>query len=299
MPRRREPSVPRVSSSLIVIDDQNRVLMMERNPNSKSFAGAYVFPGGVLDAEQDTSNRLTAIRETFEETGVLLASLIGSSPIPSPETLDVVRKSIHSQKIPFTTFLAQNGLTADVNALLPFTQWITPITVPRRFHAYFFVAFLPTKSSLDITSDQGLQQLPTPDGETEVMSVRFLKPQDAIAEFENGKIFLMPPQYYLLSTLGSILSGSITTSEQKNIISRLANGPFGQMSINPVLLPHKDESGYSVMTYEGDETRGGDPGARHRAVIHHEKGKLQIVRLERNIDIYSGISLGLDTTAKL
>ncbi|KAF8525072.1 NUDIX domain-containing protein [Hysterangium stoloniferum] len=298
MPGRYEHSVPRISSSLIVINDQNRVLMVERNPNSKSFAGAYVFPGGVLDAQQDTSNKLTAIRETFEETGVLLASPLGSSPIPSPETLNVARRSIHSQKIPFTTFLAQNGLTADVNVLLPFTQWITPNMVPRRFHAYFFVVFLPTKSSFDNTSQQGLQQLPTSDGGVEVISVRFLKPQDAITEFKNDKISLLPPQYYLLDTLASILSGDKTTLEQKNIVSRLANGPFGQMSINPVLLPEKDEEGCSALTYEGDEARGGDPGARHRTVVRHEKGEFRVVRVERNINIHSGIPLGFDT-AKL
>lgn len=86
-----------------------------------------MFPGGNRDAAQDPSLAVTAIRETFEEAGLLLAS--GSAP--SDEVLDAARHAIHSGKTPFQTFLTQHGLTADVQALLPFTQWITPVSAPR------------------------------------------------------------------------------------------------------------------------------------------------------------------------
>ncbi|KAF8584080.1 hypothetical protein K439DRAFT_1633824 [Ramaria rubella] len=281
------PAIPRPSSSLIVIDSSNRVLMVERNPNSKSFAGAYVFPGGNYDPQQDTSNKLTAIRETFEEAGLLLATPTAATTHPLTQaTLEAARKAVHAQHISFTSFLIDNKLTPDTEALHPFTQWITPPMVPRRFHTHFFVTFL-SSSSVGFSSAQGLQHLPTSDGGIEVISVRFVKPRDAIAEFQAEKILLLPPQFYLLSTLASILSGDVTTFDQKESISQLARGSFGRLIVNPRALPEKDERGLTVLTYEGDELRGGYPGARHRAHVRSSKGTMQVVTLERNIDIFS------------
>ncbi|KIJ24950.1 hypothetical protein M422DRAFT_785735 [Sphaerobolus stellatus SS14] len=288
----KTPSIPRVSSSAIIIDHQNRVLMVERNQNSKSFAGAYVFPGGVYDEKQDASNdRITAIRETFEESGVLLAHPSGNALHPSQATLDAARKAIHSQKMSFTSFLSDNGLVPDTDSMFPFTQWITPPSIPRRFHAHFFVTFLPPKVSADSSGDQGLQHLPTPDGGLEVITVRFIKPQDAIAEVQAGKISLMPPQYYLLQTLAPIITGHATTHDQREAVRRLARSGFGGMVINPRPLPYKHEEGYTIMTYEGDETRGGPPGTLHRSLLIPKKGLMHVVRLERNFDIFQGIPL--------
>ncbi|KAF8469919.1 NUDIX domain-containing protein [Gautieria morchelliformis] len=290
MTSKHQPSPPRLSASLIVIDGKNRVLMVERNPNSRSFAGAYVFPGGNYDPQQDAPSnmRLTAIRETFEESGVLLVTNTSSLPSPTQAALEAARESIHAQRKTFTSFLADNKLTPNVDSLLPFTQWITPPTIPRRFHTHFFVTFIPA-SSIDLPADHGLRHLPTPDGGIEVISVRFLKPQDAISEFKAEKIALMPPQFYLLSTLASILQGDGTTVEQMNTIRRLACSSFGGYVINPRPLPEKDEEGLTVLTYEGDESRGGKPGARHRARVRSRKGVMHVVQLERNIDVFADL----------
>ena len=83
---------------------------------------------------------------------------------------------------------------------------------------------------------------------------------------------LMPPQFYLLTTLASVLPDGMTTIEQKDIIRRLARGSFGGFVINPRSLPEKDEQGLTVLTYEGDELRGGKAGARHRARVRVKKG---------------------------
>ena len=75
---------------------------------------------------------MTAIRETFEETGVLLGSYYQSSaPRLSDAEVERARKDIHSNKLKFSEFLTTNGLKSDVQSLLPFTQWITPPNVPR------------------------------------------------------------------------------------------------------------------------------------------------------------------------
>src|SRR5712691_6976253 len=98
-------------------------------------ATTQVFPGGIYEEKQDESYQITAIRETFEETGLLLASPT-SKPFPSDAILDASRESIHTGKTLFADFLKQNALSVDLKALLPFTEWITPIGSPRCAHIY-------------------------------------------------------------------------------------------------------------------------------------------------------------------
>ena len=148
------PSVPRPSASLIVVNDKNEVLLVQRNSKSRSFAGAHVrlsfplfpspfrnnpltvqvFPGGNHDEDDgESGHRMTAIRETFEETGLLLAKS-RSTPVPpelDQETLSRGRQSILLGKTRFSEFLEGAGVTAAVDELLPFTEWITPVQVPR------------------------------------------------------------------------------------------------------------------------------------------------------------------------
>jgi hypothetical protein len=72
---------------------------------------------------------MTAIRETFEESGLLLATSLGTAP--HDQTLDSARKAIHAGKLAFTSFLERHHFQPSMDKLLPFTQWITPATVPR------------------------------------------------------------------------------------------------------------------------------------------------------------------------
>ena len=89
-----------------------------------------VFPGGNFDAKQDDDLALTAIRETFEETGLLLASSGGRS-MPSDAILDRARVDIYSHRLLFRDFLMEHGLAADKDSLMPLTQWITPPNQPK------------------------------------------------------------------------------------------------------------------------------------------------------------------------
>ena len=93
---------------------------------------------------------MTAIRETFEETGLLLASAISSEseselpqsqshlspPSLSEAALDASRESIHTGRTLIRDFLKQHALSADVKGLLPFTEWITPLEYSRYVRAY-------------------------------------------------------------------------------------------------------------------------------------------------------------------
>jgi len=75
---------------------------------------------------------MTAIRETFEESGLLLASSVPPFlPILDEVILSEAREAIHARRTPFRSFLAEHHLKPDLPSLLPFTQWITPAGVPR------------------------------------------------------------------------------------------------------------------------------------------------------------------------
>lgn len=98
-----------------------------------------------------------AIRETFEESGLLLAtSLSNSSRGLSDAQLDEARANIHAQKLNFKTFLGNHSLAADVKSLLPFTQWITPVNAPRYVpvvHVVHVIIILrPSGDSMPISS---------------------------------------------------------------------------------------------------------------------------------------------------
>ena len=75
---------------------------------------------------------MTAMRETFEESGVLLASPQSGNNLNLDDIpLEEERRAIHSQTKTFTAFLEQYKLEPDLGLLLPFTEWITPVEAPR------------------------------------------------------------------------------------------------------------------------------------------------------------------------
>jgi 8-oxo-dGTP pyrophosphatase MutT (NUDIX family) len=224
-----------------------------------------VFPGGTFDLAQDQSFAITAVRETFEETGLLLARGSQSTPSLTKLQLDQAREQIHNHQLSFREFLNNAGLQTDVDSLLPFSQWITPQTSLRRFHVHFYL-HLPNSSA---PSDGDTQ--PEGDGGIEIVSAKFIRPQDVLSQHRAGKVLLMPPQFYLLSLLDRILSGLELTASQTAVLRNLSQS-FGRRIFSPQFIGKPDESGRGVLAYEGDEERGGKPGARHRSTVKIEKG---------------------------
>ncbi|KAI0664698.1 hypothetical protein C8Q70DRAFT_7269 [Cubamyces menziesii] len=212
--------------------------------------------------------------------------------MPSNSELDAAREEIHAQRRMFSDLLAQHNLRLNGESLLQFTQWITPPTIPRRFHTQFYVAFLDETNAAGFSHGDKQERLPTPDGGQEVIAARFVHPQKALEEFNAKQISFFPPQFYLLTTLASILQGTQNTPDQRERVRTLAHGAFGRMVINPRPLPGHDVkgTGYQVLTYEGDETRGGSPGRLHRSKVWFGPGGAAVgVALERNFDVFSEI----------
>lgn len=289
---------PRPSASLVVLNARNEVLLVHRNPKATSFAGMHVFPGGNYDEKQDESYQMTAIRETFEETGLLLATSPSGTP-PSDVVLDASRESINAGKTLFGDFLRRYALVADAKALLPFTEWVTPLGTPRRFHTRFYVTFLPALRASGFSTGATQHRLPTSDGGQEVIEARFVHPRDALAEHRAEKMALMPPQHYILSTIADILFGPEARTHQRERVEQLSAGAFGRMVVR-LRAGKRDASGRTPLVFEDDEARGGPKGRLHRSlVLFNSETKLPTeITLLRNFDIFTEVESGMagDTT---
>ncbi|CCM03626.1 uncharacterized protein FIBRA_05770 [Fibroporia radiculosa] len=110
----------------------------------------------------------------------------------------------------------------------------------------------------------------------------------------------MPPQVYLLTALADILCGERNTEAQRERVCTLSRGAFGRMVIHPHSLPEKDPEGRTVMTYEGDEMRGGPRGCLHRCLVRFRKdGVSTEAVIQRNFDIFTELEDKLTAKAKL
>jgi 8-oxo-dGTP pyrophosphatase MutT (NUDIX family) len=156
-------SVARPSSTVVLArqtDDGPELLLVRRHARS-SFGGAYAFPGGVLEHSDSDVERYcagiddrgardllddddalayysAAIRELFEESGVLLATVADDGC-----DLDVVREDLNSGGLVWSDFLEQNGVRLQCDALHYFSFWITPEVFKARYSTRFFVAAMP------------------------------------------------------------------------------------------------------------------------------------------------------------
>jgi 8-oxo-dGTP pyrophosphatase MutT (NUDIX family) len=122
------------------------LLMVERAGGMAFAAGAWVFPGGRIDAADRELAAETglepaavaAIRETVEETAVPA----GLSPLPNAATARTLQDALVADR-PFATLLSEHGLTLEAAALTPFARWVPKFHAIRRFDTLFFVARCP------------------------------------------------------------------------------------------------------------------------------------------------------------
>jgi 8-oxo-dGTP pyrophosphatase MutT (NUDIX family) len=165
MPTLAETDLIRPSSTVIVAragSGAPEIFMVRRHEKS-SFGSAYAFPGGVVDREDsavhefchglssaEANSRLgieddgldyysAAIRELFEESGVLLAELSSLD-----EDLTAVRDALNDGSLNWAEFVTQNELSLDCCDLHYISHWITPPIMPKRYSTRFFLTTLPT-----------------------------------------------------------------------------------------------------------------------------------------------------------
>ena len=125
------------------------LLVTERTGHMAFAAGALVFPGGRIDADDHRTAELlnveaakvAAIRETIEETGLAPAL----EPAPDAATAEALRRGIVEEE-PFASLLAAHGLSIDGDVLTPFARWCPNFRETRRFDTLFFLAEAPRQA---------------------------------------------------------------------------------------------------------------------------------------------------------
>jgi 8-oxo-dGTP pyrophosphatase MutT (NUDIX family) len=188
------------------------VFMMVRHREIEFNSGALVFPGGSVDAGDREiiaaeelhsggegldaaalSFRIAAIRETFEESGILLARPGGSKQLVDAKTAAGIeashRAALAEGKISFASVLRDAGMVLALDQLVPYAHWITPAGMPKRFDTWFFLAAAPP------------EQLGAHDGKESTDSI-WLSPREAVAGGESGRFKLPFPTTRNLIRLG-------------------------------------------------------------------------------------------------
>jgi 8-oxo-dGTP pyrophosphatase MutT (NUDIX family) len=207
---------PRAASTILLLRDsaegEIEVFMMVRHYEIDFNSGALVFPGGSVDkGDQEIianpalysggegldaatlSFRIAAIRETFEESGILLARPRGSKVLVDAKRAGEIeaahRADLCDSKITFLKVLDDNGMVLALDLLVPYAHWITPEGMPKRFDTWFFLAAAPP------------EQAGAHDGKESTDSI-WVSPREALEGGDSGRFKLPFPTIRNLIRLG-------------------------------------------------------------------------------------------------
>jgi len=208
----RTPVEPRDAATVVLLrqgESGPEVYLLVRQRSMNFAAGAAVFPGGGVDPrdydasvgwagpspaawavrlgvteERARALVCAAVRETFEESGVLLAGPSGTALVNdvSGDDWEADRVALESRELSLTAMLERRGLVLRTDLLGLWTAWLTPQPEPKRYRTWFFTAVLPEgQVTRDVSSESS--------------SVQWMAPLDACAASDRRDLFLMPPTY--------------------------------------------------------------------------------------------------------
>ena len=205
------PAEPRDAATVVLLrpDPSGAAVYLLRRQASMAFAsGMCVFPGGGVDprdfdhavawagpspaqwatrlgTDERTARALVcaAVRETFEESGVLLAGTADAVVADtSGDDWEADRVALEGRELSLTDFLDRRGLVLRSDLLGAWAGWLTPEFEPRRYRTWFFVAALPEgQVTRDVSSESS--------------SVAWLPVADAVARVDAGELVMLPPTY--------------------------------------------------------------------------------------------------------
>lgn len=191
------------ASAIILRDDPFEVLMLRRHEKSSFVPNAWVFPGGIAeesDAELGDGTlldamRVTAVRETFEETGVWLGAPFAEAERKRRELLD--------QRIAFRDLVREAPI--DLAQLVWTSRWITPAGIPKRFDTYFFLAIVGRDA---IASAE----------QNEVVDVTWIHPSDALARHAAREMQMVFPTLRNLEAITGFASAAAALDARRGAI---------------------------------------------------------------------------------
>lgn len=266
--------IPRRAATVMLLRDSGAgggggpAVHMLRRRTSMAFAGgAYAYPGGGVDPRDDDrlvrwtgpaleswAERLgvgtpveaqaivcAAVRETYEEAGVLLAGPTADTVVSDTTGADweADRRALVARELSFAAFLDRRGLVLRSDLLGAWARWITPEFEPRRYDTWFFVAALP----------EGQR---TRNASTEADRTVWIRPGDAADGYDRGELLMMPPT---ITTLRALRPYDSAAQALKAADAR---------DLTPVLAQARLEGGELVLSWPGhDEFTQHIPGSRN------------------------------------
>ena len=258
-----EKAVPRPAASVVMIRDGAQgieAFMIERHQGAGlAFSGALVFPGGKVDAEDhatgwadlqrpsaegpDLAFWIAAVRETFEESGILLARTRSSSALIGGE--DAARIVADARAVSaasgsgdpaplaradFAALLQREQLAPAIESLIHFGHWITPLWAPRRFDTHFFLVPAPKTQRVLLDADESAAGM-------------WMRPADVLVEADAGKRSLVAVTRFtleLLDTWGSVEEAT-TAARSRRVVTVL---PERVQTASGLVLRIPKEAGY-------------------------------------------------------
>ena len=202
------PPVPRSAATVMLLRDAPgglEVYMTRRSAKSRFVPEVFVFPGGRVDdgdrsarilarlvgtgdGRLDAGLTIAAVRELFEEAGILLARQREEPGTLNLHELGHWRAKLAAGEKAFADFIEERDLVIDASGIVPYSNWITPISEPIRFDTHFFVARAPEDQ--EAIADA-----------YEVYDGRWIAPKEALALADGGALRMIFPTYMHLTRL--------------------------------------------------------------------------------------------------
>jgi 8-oxo-dGTP pyrophosphatase MutT (NUDIX family) len=258
---------PRPASTVIVLRDGTagpEVFMVKRHADTAFMGGAHVFPGGRVDEADRAADEawcdgidhaarqfpdlspaealayhVAAIRELFEEAGVLIARHPGGDFVSLSGDAQARfahdRTAVHSGAITLRAVIEREQLRAALDALVLFAHWVTPPIDTRQFDTRFFMTRVPPR------------QTPVHD-DAETTQSAWVRPADALEQSRRGDIVLPPPTWTTLRELEPFQSvdDALAWARTRSIVRRM-----------PLV---RDENGVRMLLLPGDPLHPDTPG---------------------------------------
>ncbi|MGH3424401.1 MAG: NUDIX hydrolase [Nocardioidaceae bacterium] len=272
--REDEPPVtPRDAATVVLLRDSGDgpEAFLLRRVNAMAFAGGMtVFPGGGVD-NRDSEKAVAwagpqpgwwaevfgcsegmaralvcaAVRETFEESGVLLAGPDAGSVVADGGHYGEARAALVARELSLAGFLADSGLVLRADLLRPWANWVTPEPEPRRYDTRFFVAELPEGQRADGAT-------------SEADRAQWQRPDDALDAWKAGRCGLLPPTWTTLSELsgfGNVREAMAVRREFDKVIPKVIRDGDGLRIVLPGSEDYDDAAGH-LDARPGDSLEG-------------------------------------------
>jgi 8-oxo-dGTP pyrophosphatase MutT (NUDIX family) len=267
-----QPVTPRPAATVLLLREavgDLEVLLLRRRTSMAFAAGMHVFPGGgvdprdsepgvpwvgptpaewgvLLDCPLELAEALVcaAVRELFEECGVLLAGPDPVSVVPdvSAQDWEQDRQALLDRSLPMSQLLIRRGLHLRSDLLRPWAHWTTPVFEPRRFDTWFFVARLPEGQ---VARDIG----------EEADRTHWLGVGEALAGQARDRLPMMPPTVVNLQDVARAAGGSPASERVGSPLDRVMASDRVVRRVMPWL--DRREDGALVMSIDLDGRGGG------------------------------------------